>query len=271
MTEFIFNDARDFVVDRDGQHVTVTIPDGTIKKLTETRKVKGGFIGIRTPFIVGNVSKASAAEKMGLKSKDSIIALNDQAVHFFDEFEQLKQEHKGQRVHLTVIRDNHPLILHGNLPEDGIFGFNADMDPKRYFEVKTIKYGFFASISKGFSTAFEKFASYGQQLKFMFTSKEVKISKSVGGIVSFGQMFPTSFSWEAFLELTAFVSIILAFMNLLPIPGLDGGYVLFLLFELVSGKKVSDKVMERATTVGLVLLLGLMLYANGLDIFRLFK
>ena len=105
----------------------------------------------------------------------------------------------------------------------------------------------------------------------MFTSKEIKASESLGGIISFGKIFPSEFDMERFLMLTAFVSIILAFMNLLPIPGLDGGYVIFLLFEMITGKQVSEKVMERATTVGLILLLSLMVYANGLDIFRLFK
>ena len=105
----------------------------------------------------------------------------------------------------------------------------------------------------------------------IFTSKEIKTSESLGGIISFGKIFPAEFDMQKFLMLTAFVSIILAFMNLLPIPGLDGGYVIFLLFEMITGRKVSDKVMERATTVGLVLLLTLMVYANGLDIFRLFK
>ena len=104
-------------------------------------------------------------------------------------------------------------------------------------------------------------------VKMIFTSKEIKTSESLGGIISFGKIFPSSFDMEKFLMLTAFVSIILAFMNLLPIPGLDGGYVIFLLFEMISGKKVSEKVMEKATTVGLVLLLALMVYANGNDWF----
>jgi regulator of sigma E protease len=105
----------------------------------------------------------------------------------------------------------------------------------------------------------------------LVTSKEVKFSESVGGLITFGKSAPAAFEWDSFLTYLAFISIILAFMNLLPIPGLDGGYVFFLLFEMLTGKKVSDKVMERATTVGLILLLGLMLYANGMDVFRLFK
>lgn len=270
MKEFIFQEAKTFTVDRNGQTVTIQVPKGTINGIIKARK-KGAFIDVRTPFLVGDVSNGTAASAMGLKKGDSIVSFNNQPVSFFDQFNDLKQAHKGEAVSLTVIRHGAPVMLKGTLPKDGIFGFRPDADPERYFDLKTIKYGFFGSIAKGFSTTFETFGSYWDQFKFLFTSKEVKASESLGGIVSFGQMFPPVFSWQMFLHLTAFVSIILAFMNLLPIPGLDGGYVLFLLFELFSGRKVSDKVMERATTVGLVLLLGLMLYANGLDIFRLFK
>jgi regulator of sigma E protease len=270
MKEFIFQQAKTFQVERNGQLVTVNVPEGTIRQILQARK-KGGFIDIRTPFLVGAIGKGSAAQKIGLKEGDSIVALNNQPVAFYDQFENVKQTYKGQEVTLTVLREQSPIALKGKLPEDGIFGFRPDIDPERYFELETIKYGIGGSIAKGFSTTWETFASYWEQFRFLFTSKEVKASESLGGIVSFGQMFPPVFSWETFLHLTAFVSIILAFMNLLPIPGLDGGYVIFLLFELVSGRKVSDKVMEKATTVGLVLLLGLMLYANGLDIFRLFK
>jgi regulator of sigma E protease len=270
MKEFIFQEAKAFTVDRNGQTVTIQVPEGTINGIIKARK-KGAFIDVRTPFLVGDVSNGTAASAMGLKKGDSIVSFDNQPVAFFDQFNDLKQAHKGEVVSLTVIRNGAPVMLKGTLPKDGIFGFRPDADPERYFDLKTIKYGFLGSIAKGFSTTFETFGSYWDQFRFLFTSKEVKASESLGGIVSFGQMFPPVFSWQMFLHLTAFVSIILAFMNLLPIPGLDGGYVLFLLFELFSGRKVSDKVMERATTVGLVLLLGLMLYANGLDIFRLFK
>ncbi len=270
MKEFIFQQANTFEVDRNGQPVTINIPEGTIGSIIKTRK-KGGFIDVRTPFVVGDVSKGTAADKIGLKEGDSIIALNGAPVAFFDQFENAKQLNKGQQVTLTVVRAGNPVSIKGTLPADGIFGFRPNADAEKYFQLETIKYGLGTSISKGFTTAVETFGSYMGQFKFMFTSKEVEISESLGGIGSFAQMFPPVFSWQTFLHLTAFVSIILAFMNLLPIPGLDGGYVIFLLFELVSGRKVSDKVMERATTVGLVLLLGLMLYANGLDIFRAFR
>ena len=270
MKEFIFNQANTFEVDRGGNVVTVNVPQGTIGQIIKKRE-RGSFIDIRTPFLVGNVAKGTSADKIGLKDGDSIITLNNKPVAFFDQFENVKQEYKGQQVTLTVLRNQKYISMRGALPADGIFGFQPNADPEKYFELETIKYGFFGSIGKGFSATFETFGSYMEQFKFLFTSKEIKASESLGGIVSFGQMFPPVFNWQTFLQLTAFVSIILAFMNLLPIPGLDGGYVIFLLYELISGRKVNDKVMERATTVGLVLLLGLMLYANGLDIFRLFK
>ena len=270
MKEFIFQQATSFEVDRNGERVVINIPEGTIRQIIQARK-KGTFIGVRSPFLVGDVTNGSAADKIGLKKGDSVMAFNGAPVAFFDQFEDAKQTAKGQSVTLLVARDGQPVTLQGQLPENAVFGFKPVVDPERYFELETIKYGFFASIGKGFSTTFETFGAYWDQFRFLFTSKEVKASESLGGIVSFGQMFPPVFSWETFLHLTAFVSIILAFMNLLPIPGLDGGYVLFLIFELISGRKVSDKVMEKATTVGLILLLGLMLYANGLDIFRLFQ
>lgn len=270
MKEFIFQQANRFEVERDGQPVTINIPEGTIGSIIKSRK-KGGFLSVRTPFLVGDIGKGSAAEKIGLKADDSILSLNNEPTQFFDQFEAAKQKYKGQEVTLNVVRNNQLITINGTLPANGVFGFRPNIEPERYFALETIKYGMGASIAKGFSTTVETFGSYFEQFKFLFTSKEIKASESLGGIVSFGQMFPTEFSLQTFLHLTAFVSIILAFMNLLPIPGLDGGYVIFLLFELISGKKVSDKVMEKATTVGLVLLLALMLYANGLDIFRLFK
>ncbi len=271
MKNFILEQANTFQVERDGQLVTINVPEGTIRQIIQHRKQRTSFIDIRTPFLVGAVEKGSAAEKLGLKEGDSIIALNNQPAAFFDQFEEVKKAHKGQNVSLTVLRDNQPTTLQGTLPETGLFGFRPNIDAERYFQLETIKYGIGGAIAKGFSHTWTTFVFYWDQFRFLFTSKEVKASESLGGIVSFGQMFPPVFSWETFLNLTAFVSIILAFMNLLPIPGLDGGYVIFLLYELISGRKVSDKVMEKATTVGLVLLLALMLYANGLDIFRLFR
>ncbi len=266
--EFIFREAKTFTVLRDGQTVDVSVPEGTIRKIIKGQK--NTFIIPRIPLVVADVSKKSEAERMGLKEGDSVIAVNNTPVHFFDEFEKIKRASAGQPISVTVMRSGQPVVMNGVVPDNKILGF-APKGPDSYFTMEKVKYNPIAAVGKGFSYTFTQIGNYWTQLKMILTSKEIKASESVGGIVSFGKMFSPVFVWQDFLVLTAFISIILAVMNLLPIPGLDGGYVIFLLFELVSGRKVSEKVMERATTVGLVLLLGLMLYANGLDIFRLFK
>lgn len=269
--EIVLSQAKTIQIERNGQQMDIAIPSGTIGKLTKSKRGAEPFISPRVPVIVGDVKAGTEAKKMGLQENDSIIAVNNEPVTFYDEFEQKKKALAGNPIALTVIRDGKPLVLNGAVPEDKILGFAANMSVQRYFEVKTIKYGPIQAVGKGFQYTFEQIGNYVSQLSLLFTSSEIKTSESLGGFVTFGKLFSPVFDWQEFLMLTAFISIILAVMNLLPIPGLDGGYVFFLLFEMISGKKVSDKVMERATTVGLILLLGLMLYANGLDIMRLFK
>lgn len=267
--KIVFNEAKTIEVERSGQMETISIPSGTISKLSKSKQPD--FLVPRIPTIVDKISSSSAADKMGLEVGDKIIAVNGQPTLYFDEMQEAKEALAGQPISLLVIRDNKEVLVEGNLPESKMLGIQTSYDLERFFEVKTIKYGFFAAIGKGFTYTFEGIGRYMAGLKMLFTSKEVKVSESLGGLVSFGKLFDPVFDWQAFLELTALVSIILAVMNLLPIPGLDGGYVLFLIFEMISGKKVSESVLEKANAVGLVLLLGLMLYANGLDILRLFQ
>lgn len=269
--EIILSKAKTIQVERNGQQMDIAIPSGTIGKLSKSKRGAEPFISPRVPVIVGDVKAGTEAKKMGLKENDSIIAVNNEPVTFYDEFEQKKKALAGNPIALTVIRGGKPVVLNGAVPEDKILGFAPNMSVQRYFEVKTITYGPIQAVGKGFQFTFVKIGEYISQLNLLFTSPEIKTSESLGGFITFGTLFSPVFDWQEFLMLTAFISIILAVMNLLPIPGLDGGYVFFLLFEMISGKKVSDKVMERATTVGLILLLGLMLYANGLDIMRLFK
>ncbi len=268
VAEIIFSEAHTIQVTRDGETKNIDIPAGTINKIIKSQK--GSFIAPRMPFVVAAISKKSEAEAMGLKANDSVIAINNQPVKFFDEFQKIKNASIGQSVAVTVIRNSQIVQLHGTVPQTRLLGIEPK-GPDEYFKFDRIKYYPLEAVAKGFTYTFDQFGNYWRQFKMIFTSKEIKASESLGGIVSFGKLFNPVFSWYDFLTLTAFISVILAFMNLLPIPGLDGGYVIFLIFELITRKKVSEKVMERATTVGLVLLLGLMLYANGLDVLRLFK
>ncbi|MBA3828210.1 MAG: RIP metalloprotease RseP [Taibaiella sp.] len=267
--EIIFSQAKTIQVERDGKQMDIAIPAGTVHSIIKGQK--NTFIQARIPIVVASLDKKSEAAHMGLKENDSIIAINETPVQFYDQYDEIKRANAGNPIVVTVIRNHTQVVqLHGVVPANKILGF-APKGPEQYLQLARIKYGPLEAISKGFTFTFDQFGNYWSQFKLIFTSKEIKASESLGGIVSFGKLFSPQFSWIDFLTLTAFISIILAFMNLLPIPGLDGGYVIFLLFELITRKKVSEKVMERATTVGLVLLLGLMLYANGLDIFRLFK
>lgn len=258
--------AKTIEVDRDGKQVVVPIPDGTIRKML---KKQGTLIAPRVPIVIGQVTDKSEAKRMQLLKDDSVIAINNTPIQFFDEFRAMVTSLKGQPIRLTVVRNGGQVaVLNGTVPENGQLGvYNTD-SMERFFEFKKISYSAGEAFTKGITHTWDQFGFYWKQFKMLFTSKEVKFTESVGGIGSFAKMFPGEFDMHEFLNLLAFVSIILAFMNLLPIPGLDGGYVIFLLFEMITGRKVSEKVMEVATTIGLVLLLALMLFANGMDIFR---
>lgn len=265
----IMDEAKTIQVMRDGQPVEIKIEPGTVHSIITGER--GSFISPRIPIVADDVPKNTEASRMGLQHLDSIIAVNGAPASFYDQYDSIKRTLAGKEIVLTVVRDNKILELKGTVPANKILGFKPMGDFERYFKIEQIKYSPIQAMGKGVTYTYEQFGNYISQFKLIFTSKEIKASESVGGIISFGRIFPAEFDMKKFLMLTAFVSIILAFMNLLPIPGLDGGYVMFLLFEMISGRKVSEKVMEVATTVGLVLLVGLMLYANGLDIFRLFK
>ncbi len=252
---------------RDGKDVVVNIPRGTVGKMIKMQK--GGFIAPAIPMVADSVDNKSIAARANIHVGDSIVAINGKPAGFRNEFEEQKVANYGKPVIISFMR-NHVLdSVAVTIPKDSAFGILPDY--KKYLKSDTIHYGPIGAIGKGFSFTFEQFGNYLAQFKLMFGSKEIKAHESVGGLISFGKIFPSEFDMRQFLMLTAFISIILAFMNLLPIPGLDGGYVIFLLWEMITGKQVSEKVMERATTVGLVLLLTLMVYANGMDIFRLFK
>ena len=267
--DIVFNEARTIQVTRNGVPVNIDIKPGTLHSILTSEK--GSFITPRIPLVVDEVVKGSEAQRMGLMHGDSVIAANGVPIRFYDEFDSVKRANGGQAIAITVVRNNKIAELKGTVPADKQLGFRQDGEFNKYFKTDVIKYSPVQAVTKGVSFTFDKFKMYLSNFKLMFTSKEVKLNESMGGIISFGKIFPSEFDMREFLMLTAFISIILAFMNLLPIPGLDGGYVIFLLFEMITGKAVSEKVMERATTVGLVLLLTLMVYANGLDIFRLFK
>lgn len=251
-------------VTRDGKDVTIPIPFGTISKLIKADR--NNIMYVRTSAVVDSVFPESIAAKAGFKKGDSIININGQSVLYNNEFTDVKIANYGKPMAIAFVRQGAIDTIRTVIPKDSLLGLGWATSDRYY---KQVKYTPVEAIGKGFTTAWNKLQIYVAQFK-LFGSKEVKVSQSMGGFYSMGKMYSPEFNWLDFLSLTAFISIALAFMNLLPIPGLDGGYVIFLLFEMITGKKVSEKVMERATTVGLVILLALMVYVNGLDVLKIF-
>jgi regulator of sigma E protease len=266
--QVILTGSKTFEVDRDGQKLTIPIPETFAADLIHHKAVN--FIDMRVPFLgISSVSDTSAAQRAGLQPDDVILAVNGTPVPFYHEFRQMVQKNREKTIDLTVLRGDDTLSLQADIPKAGVIGIY----PKPFadkFEVKEVKYGFFEAIPAGFKKSRETLSSYWLQLKLIFSGK-VNTNESLGSVISIGKMFAPVWDWQQFWGLTAFFSLVLALMNILPIPGLDGGHALFTIYEIVSGRKPGDKFMEYAQMVGMILLLGLMAYALGLDIFRLFK
>jgi regulator of sigma E protease len=265
----ILKDTKTFLVDRGGQQLTINVPPDFASKLLRYKAVD--FIDMRVPFNgIDSVVKGGSGDKMGLRKGDRILALNDHKIEFFQDYRRQVFYNKGKKVNVTALRGQDTLQFSGVINPEGIMGTYADTDVEKLFEVKKVKYSFLQAIPAGFNKSVETLQDYWLQLKLIF-SKKVKTSESLGSVISIGNMFPSEWDWPSFWSLTAFFSLVLALMNILPIPALDGGHALFTLYEMITGRKPSDKFIEYAQMAGMVLLLGLMAYALGLDIFRLFK
>ena len=261
-------------IERDGKQMDMKMPVDLIGTLVEKRrKADGPMISPRTTVIVMNVSDTSAAYIAGLRRSDQIVALDSAPTMFYDEFQSaMVGRKKGTDVTLTVKRNDSLINLPFTLAYDEKIGFNApaspaDYDSHGFYSYTVKKYSFLESIPGGVKRAGAELGFYIDQFKKIL-SPETGAYKGVGGFKAMGSVFSgNSWDWEHFWTITAFFSIVLAFMNLLPIPALDGGHVLFTLIEMITGRKPSDKFLEYAQIAGMVLLLGLMLYANGNDWF----
>ncbi|MFT6922629.1 MAG: regulator of sigma E protease [Crocinitomicaceae bacterium] len=237
------------------KHKVIIVRDGdTSEVITNKKEFK-------------SLLRAAPAMAGGLKPNDSIIAVNDQPIIYHDEIVSQLYKKRNKSTKLTVIRNNSDTInISAYVSKSGSVGFNAGkLTSADTTAAKTIYYGFGESIGKGIGRGTETLGDYVGQLKFIFTKKG---ASSLGGFGAIGGLFPSTWQWQPFWEITAFISIILAFMNILPIPALDGGHVVFLLYEIITGKEAPEKVLEYAQYVGIIILLGLLIYANGNDIFK---
>ncbi len=255
--EIVMNKAKSMVVKRDGQNITIPISEDNISTILRNLK-KGDFIGVRMPTEVGEVTKTSYAETAGLKKGDLIVAVNNVNTPFFNEFQRALAANRGKEIDLAVLRGLDTVHLKPKVTSDGTIGFRPLGG--KYIPVEDFKFGFFESLKEGLSFGAENLVMQAKQLVVIFTVKDAH--KQVGGFYSMYKNMNEEWDWHAFWMFTGFLSLVLAFMNFLPIPMLDGGYILFLLIEMISRRKVPEKVLYYANYVGLVFILGLMIYAN---------
>ena len=270
--EVIVSEAKSLTVKRDTQELQIPIPDDFIHSLN---KSKGdNFIYVRAPYIIGAFVKTSLAEKAGAKIGDKVLAIDSVSTQFMHEFvktmKAVSAAHK-QTVLLKVLRnEKDTMVFTVPLNAEGKIGILPVTDySKLGFVLENKKYSFAEAIPAGYKMCWNTLAHYITGIKQLFNGK-AKASESLGSVISIGGLFPGEWDWQSFWTLTAIFSIILAFMNILPIPALDGGHALFTIIEMITGRKPSDKFMEYAQMFGMILLLGLMAYALGLDFLRLF-
>lgn len=263
--DLVLNEAKNITIERDGQQQDINFKQGVLSKIMKQKKA--AFILPRVPSVVVQIQEASGAAKAGLKIGDRITAVNGVPTPFYDEVKNEITANKGKVIKVSVDRKGQTVELQGEVSKEGLFGFGT----QSYAEIlktERVDYNLAAAIPAGIERTFSTLGNYFKSMKMLFTSKEVKVKDSLGGFISIGKMFPDTFDWEHFWVLTATISVILAFMNILPIPMLDGGYVLFLLYEIVRGKPLPDKVQQYAQSVGMFIILGLLLFANGMDVIR---
>lgn len=262
----IFDDQCSVDIVRDGVNQSITLPHEFFRTILKGDGNQALF-AFRTPVVVDSILSGSLAEQCGLAKGDSIIMAGNVANPSYSQFTTALDSLKGQAAQLVVVRQSGDVdTLTANVGSDGRLGFFL-CNPTRWFQTKTRTYGLFEAIPAGIVKGKELLVNYCRQLPMLFTREG---ATKVGGFGTIAKMFPGHWNWQAFWFNTAFLAIILAVMNILPIPALDGGHVLFLLIEVITGRKVSDKVLEVAQTIGMILLLALVLYANGADVFRAF-
>ena len=240
--------------------VTLRMPENAVTSLPQ----EDPFMAYRLPVFVKQVMPGEPAAKAGLVEGDRIVAVGDSLTPAYTELVPALTAYASTEVPLAILREGDTIMTKAIPTAQGKLGFGL-MAPMEIFECDTTQYGFFRSIPVGISNGTGMLVSYVGSLKHVFTKEG---AESIGGFGAIGNLFPEKWNWRTFWEMTAFLSIMLAFMNIIPIPALDGGHVAFLLWEVVTRRKPSDKFMEYAQMAGMLFLLLLLVYANSNDIYR---
>ncbi|MDO6470824.1 RIP metalloprotease RseP [Maribacter sp. 1_MG-2023] len=271
MPEVVYGEK--ITLERDGNKIEKDIPVDFIETISDNRE-NARFISYRNPFVVRSISEDSPNKDSGFQEGDAVVKIAGTPVEFQDQVIPVLAANKGKNVPVEVMREGNKVSLNAKVSDEGKFGiyagFNSreEYEEKGYFKIETLNYTFLESIPAGWNKGVKTLTDYIKGMKKIF-NPDTGAYKEVGGFAAIGGMFPDTWNWPAFWATTAFISIILAFMNILPIPALDGGHVMFLLYEMITGRKPSDKFLEYAQVTGFFILIALLLFANGNDIYKL--
>ncbi|AXT18475.1 RIP metalloprotease RseP [Flavobacteriaceae bacterium AU392] len=264
-------EAEVYTIERNGSQQEIKLPEDFLGQLSSSDRDTGLF-KLRIPFMVSNIPDSSLNKGVDLKQGDILLSVNDQELKYFDQVGSRLQGYKNQTVSANFLRGSETITRELKINQDGKMGIFPASSPSRfdelgYYKITRKEYGFIESFGVGITKFKNQVASYFSQLGKIFTPS-TGAYKGVGGFKAIFDIFPDSWSWPDFWNLTAFLSIMLGILNLLPIPALDGGHVMFLLYEMISGRKPGDKFMEYAQMAGFFILIALVLLANGNDIFK---
>lgn len=269
LINILLDDTKTIEVKRNGQPVTVNLPQGLAEKIINGKLHFLSETDVRVP-IQPLDSVYNVAQKAGLLKNDSIIAVNDQPITFQDQFVSAIKQNINKLVSIKIMRQKDTLTIPVTVPASGTIGVAIPYNFQKYIPIDTLRYSFLGSFPAGVVKGCNTLASYVKQLRFLF-KKPGNLKNNVGGPIAIANLFPSIWDWQSFWHLTAFLSMMLAIMNLLPIPGLDGGHAIFCIYEIITRRKPGDKFMEYAQVAGMIILLALMIFAFGNDIFKLFK
>ena len=258
----LIDEARVLSIERNGQKQQLEL-DRNIHDVILDRSEKQLFAP-RVPFVVDTVLASGPAEKAGLRKGDRILAVNGENAEWFGDFKRIMAEEKGKPVSIAVEREGRRELLTVEVGDDGMIGI-GNKPPTEYFQLAHEEYTFGQAIPAGIDYGLKTLSDYVSSLKLLFSKSG---ASQIGGFGSIGNLFSAEWNWQHFWHMTALLSIILAFMNILPIPALDGGHVMFLLYEMIFRRAPNQRVLEVAQMVGMALLFGLILYANGNDVFK---
>lgn len=264
-----FVDAHSVVVERNGKQLTIELPSDFADKVIGSRQQPYQFL---THTVVDSVVAGGEAERIGILKGDSIVSFNNVSVNSFQGFrkemiavtDEMKSSEK-RSVPISYFRNGEEVNDTVSLDSTAVIGAMFKGSPFTKEDMQQDNYGFFASFPSGINMGLNTLKAYVSQIRFVFTKDG---AKNLGGFGAIGNMFPAQWDWQAFWTMTAFLSIVLAFMNILPIPALDGGHIMFLLYEVITRRAPNEKFMEYAQMAGMFLLLGLLIFANGNDIYR---